>query len=482
MADYTRRVNLDMFTTLERMGMDDLSEAFFHWLSLEDTERQRKYRSYRDYYNGDQEVMLTERQKQFLELKPHQHFSANYCQLVVDELARRMTVRGFEAGPQQGGLDGKLWEWWQWGRMDAKQKSVHASAVRDGDTYVIVGWDWEKGRPTYHHNMAYDGNEGVKVHYDDETGEISFASKRWMVYRDGDIYRRINLYYDDHIERYISSDRLSNGVWSPFTGDGLDAVIPWINRAGQPLGVPVIHFAYNAAGWRWGMSVLEQVIPLQNALNKSIVDLVAAADSTGFRVYFGSGIEGEDEDGNELLIAPGTLITTRNENGRLMAIPGEDLRPLIEVVDAFKIAIAQVTETPLHLFQVSGQNASEGAQKQQEVGMILRADDAAVHFGNSWEDVMYLSRRVHNAFSNEPAVAEDTLINALWKDFEVRDRVERVREMAEAMAQIVSAGGDLEAAARFAGVDEENAAKIAAFSVPAGMIPPATNETPDPTE
>jgi hypothetical protein len=332
-----------------------------------------------------------------------------------------------------------------------------------------VGWNAAKKRPTYHHNLAFNGFDGVKVHYDDETNEIAYATKRWMVRVNDDVYQRINVYQPDRIERYISIKNLNDGYWSPFTGDGQPAVIPWVDKRNAPLGVPVIHFAFNRAGWRWGMSGLEDVIPLQNALNKSIVDLIAAADTTGFRIYYGIGIQGKDSEGNELKLAPGTLIHTTNENAKFGAIPGEDLRPLIEVVDAFKISIAQVTETPLHLFQVSGQSASEGAQKQQEVGMISRAEDAAVHFGNRWEDVMYLSRRLHNTFTNEPAMDEEQLISTLWRDFEVRDRVERVKAMAEAINVLVSAGGDLENAARFVGVDEESAAKIAEFSLPAGL-------------
>jgi len=458
-----------MFTTEERLGMDAVAQSFFEWLTQEDKERQAKYRHYRDYYNGQQEVMLTERQKQFLQLKPHHDFSANYCQLVVDELARRLNVRGFDAG-EQGGLEGKLWEWWQWGRMDSIQKNVHSSAIRDGDTYLVVDWNNKTGRPRYYHNLAYDGYEGVKVHFNDENGEIDYASKRWNVAsaRDGSVgyKRRINLYFPDRIERYVSDDRIQDGIWQRFTDEeNPDWPIPWVDRDGMPLGVPVFHFPFNQAGWRWGMSALEQVIPLQNALNKSVVDLIAAADTTGFRIYYVVGSNNLDEDGKPLQISPGVLLGFRNESATFGAINPAELRPLIETVDAFKVSIAQVTETPLHLFQVSGQNASEGAQKQQEVGMISRAEDTSVHFGNRWEDVMYLSRRMHNTFSNEPKLDENQLISTLWRDFEVRDRVERVKVQGEALSLFTAAGGDYEASARYVGIDEESAAEMGRFAL-----------------
>lgn len=468
MAEYTRRSSLAMYTTSERLGIHDVAQSFFEWLSEEDRERQTKYRQYRDYYNGVQDVMLTERQKEFLELTANQDFSANYCRLVVNEIARRENVRGFDAGTQ-GGKEGILWNWWQWNRMDAKQKDVHTSAVRDGDTFVIVGWDNERQRPTFDHNLAYDGFEGVKVIYNDEDGSIAYATKKWNVMdkdSKGEIHvlRRYNLYYPAYIERWVSDDRKNDGQWTPFTGDGGEAVIEWTDRDGKPLGVPVIHFSYDRAGWRWGMSAIDNVIPLQNGLNKSLVDLIAAADTTGFRLYWVTGTRMVDADGNPVKIAPGSFLEGP-ETSTFGYFPGEDLRPLIEVVDAFKVSIAQVTETPLHLFQVSGQNASEGAQKQQEVGMIARAEEAAVHFGNAWEDVMYLSRRLHNTYTNDTPLDEDQLITTLWHDFEVRDRVERVKTQGEALTMFTTAGGDYEAVARYVGVDEENAKAMAQFAI-----------------
>ena len=467
MSLYTRNPSLASFTTSERLGMDDVAQSFFEWLAQEDRERQKKYQNYREYYNGEQEVMLTERQKEFLELKPHHDFSANYCMLVVDEIARRLNMRGFDAG-SQGGSEGALWNWWQWGRMDVHQKNVHSSAIRDGDTYLIVGWDNVTGRPKYHPNLAYDGFEGVKVHYNDETNEIDYASKKWNVTdnRDGDVgyKRRINLYYPDRIERYISNDRLNDGQWSKYDEDGQPWLIPWVDRKNNPLGVPVIHFKYNSAGWRWGQSVLENVIPIQNALNKAVVDLIAAADTTGFRVYWVTGGSPTDENGDPIKVSPGVMLAGP-ETSSFGYFPGEPLRSLIEVVDTFKVTIAQISETPLHLFQVSGQNASEGAQKQQEVGMISRAEDTAVHFGNAWEDTMYLSRRLHNAFSNEPPMDEAQLISSLWKDFEVRDRIERIKTQGEALESFTTAGGDYEAVARYVGVDEESAKAMAKFAL-----------------
>jgi len=48
------------------------------------------------------------------------------------------------------------------------------------------------------------------------------------------------------------------------------------------LGVPVVHFRNNDQGYDYGASELSSVIPLQNALNKTIIDLLASADTSAF--------------------------------------------------------------------------------------------------------------------------------------------------------------------------------------------------------
>jgi hypothetical protein len=248
-----------------------------------------------------------------------------------------------------------------------------------------------------------------------------------------------------------------------FTDDGQPGVLSWIDPlTGAPLGVPVVHFAYNRAGYRWGISALEPVIPLQNALNKAVIDLIAAADTTGFRIFTMLGSDAVDEDGEPLSISPGSFISlpAPPSMASIGFIPGEDLRPLVEVVDAFKISIAQVTETPLHLFQVSGQNASEGAQKQQEVGMISKASDTAIQFGNSWERCMQFARRLENAFG-KGRMDEKQLIETVWKDFEIRNLEERAKARAEIFAILVGAGVDPQVAALRANYSKEEAAEMA---------------------
>ena len=474
-ADYTLGMSWEMLTTRERLGIgDEVKQSFLNWMEEEEIDRQAKYRQYREYYNGEQNAQLTDRQADFMELDTDQEFSLNLCGLVVDQLERRMSVAGFDAPGELGGKEGLLWTWWKKEKMDARQSAVHLSAVRDGDTYVIVSWDQELGRPRFSPNMAFDGTEGVRIHYSDETDEIVAATKRWVVRtfnNDGvGERRRMNIYYPDRIERYISDESLTGGSWKLYTLDGQDGILDWTDERGRPLGVPVKHLPYKAGGYRFGKSILEDVIPLQNLLNKAVIDVIAAADTTAFRIYWATGTDVTDEDDTPIKIHPGTFITSDNPDARFGYLQGEDLRPMIEVVDMFKVSIAQVSETPLHLFQVSGQNASEGAQKQQEVGMINKAEKWGIAVGNFWEDVMQCAIRLSNAF-DRTSYPEDEILETMWNDMEVRDKTQRRKDVAETAKTWTDAGADIEQAAIEAGVAEHRAQEIGSTAMPIQAMP-----------
>ena len=146
--------------------MPDIARlAFLQWLASEDAERQKWYTNFREYYDGDHETQLTARQRKYLQVKADEEFSDNYCSIVVDALAERLKVTGFDCGEDTGQAE-LLWEWWTKNRMDAKQRITHTAAIRDGDGYVIVEWpNDDDAFPKFLYEPAYDGIEGVKVHY-----------------------------------------------------------------------------------------------------------------------------------------------------------------------------------------------------------------------------------------------------------------------------------------------------------------------------
>ena len=392
--------------------LTDARLLFIQALAAEQDARAAQYRAYRAYYDGDQDAKPNARQRAYLHLAHDESFSVNLCATVVDALAERLSVSGFETKPQELGV--QLWQWWIDNKMDGVQGLVHTAAVRDGDTYVLVEWDNVHQRPRITHELAFDGTQGVKLHYDRERrGVVAFASKRWRVESEdptsAGYVRRMNLYYPDRIEKYISDERVSEATWQPYREPEQPWPLPW------PLGiVPLVHFRNMDIGLDFGRSELSDVIPLQNALNKATLDLLAAADMAGFPVYYLLG-----DDWGDLSLSIGSVLKSQRVDAKVGKIAGSDLTQLLAVCDHLAHRIAQVTRTPLSYFQASGQVAAEGTLKQQESGLLSKARARQVSFGNSWENVMHLCLGLNNLYGQ--ALPEAEYLESSWAALETRN-------------------------------------------------------------
>lgn len=446
-------------------------------------EEQARLLEYRDYYDGEHEVMLNERQKEFLGEGQANKFRLNQCPLVVDSLVDRLNLTGFEEiaanvepgqaqGEEEGGsVSTGFTEFtqriYEANRMDAGQEEIYRQAGIDHRTYVILDTDPETGEITLNHNDAFTAgkaggmDEGVKLHFATAKrwGKPLFATKRWAIKQGPDAgYRRYFVtYYPDRIERWYQDDRERDGGrlgeigWKedvPRSGP-LKGIwpIPWTDAEGRPLGIPVVEF-HNGRH-----SELHEVVPLQRALNKSVVDLIAAADANGFGILFASGWaptsdgkpiilddRGDVTSGNEpLKREPGAIFYTTNKDGMLIRVPGDDLERLIRVVDRHILSIAQVSRTPITNFQLFGQIPAEGTQKQLDAGLVAKVKSRQRVYGNAWEDVFYLARRIAlgapvfrdgKQQGNGLSIYEpfrlnfETRLGALWQDAEVRNEKE----------------------------------------------------------
>jgi hypothetical protein len=400
-------------------------------------------------------------------------------------------VTGFDAGDQGE----TLWQWWRDNRMDAQQGVVHTGAVRDGDFFEIVEWDNAAGRPSFSFEMACADGKGVKAHYSQEKrNQIEYASKRWKM---GD-NMRLNLYFADHIEKYISGGSQSGheGNWRPYVEDKDTNVVIlpgvfgdcgwhwWTDTqgaGGEPLGVPVVHFKNKDQGYDRGQSELANVIPLQNALNKTVIDLLGSADTAGFPVYTGTG----DKFAN-MKVSPGRMIYSEKPEARIGKLDASDLSKMIAVKDSFSMDIARVSRTPISYFQTTAQLPAEGSEQQREVGLIAKGEKCATDFGNAWEDLMTIARRLHNAFGTGGKLDTTQRIEAQWKPVQKRNELEllqmlTLKKQLGVTDEIIwgEMGYDAEQIAKMQRTKLKNARVFASATVPAPEAAPAmpANET-----
>ena len=408
--------------------------AYAQWLAEEETERQQNIVIARDYYEGEQAVPLTDRQKAYLGfLMKKSRWALNYCKTVVNAPAERMIVSGFTADADEDPFAAQVWEWWEGNRMDGLQGDVHTSAMCDGQYFVFVDWDEDHPRWTLHERYTDSSVEGTgygcKAFYpdDDHRRACEYVTKRWTEQINGKPEQRLNVYRPDRIERYILKPT-KEGDWQPYSRAAEDgkpaelAVEPWVDGSDAPLGIPIIHFKNKSL-----KSELWDAIPVQDAINKQALDMLSVCDASGFPILWASGfiptddgLPPESDGGNLLQITPGAMVATDNTDAKLGVIPSADLSPMLDALDSMIIKLAQITDTPISRFQMTRQVAAEGTLKQQEEPLLAKIRDRQVDFGNAWEDVMYMSRRLANHLGGAD-LDETTMLSTEWEPAETRD-------------------------------------------------------------
>ena len=420
--------------------MIDLAMLYAQYQADEERERQRNVITARNYYAGDQVAKLSERQKEFLGFNlAKERFAVNYCATVVDAVVERMIVDHFSSADEA--LAAWVLEVWKAARMDAKQQAVHHAAVNDGEHFVLV--DWPEGakyprllsHPRY--TDAEDGGTGFgcKAHYveDDPNQELEAVSKRWTEsYRDDNgrtrQRTRMNVYYPGRTERYVraTAGQYAEAGWAKFTDDDDGPVVVRLRSDGTPMRIPWAHFI------KPGRLELWDAIPLQDLINKTALDIVAAVDAAGFPIRLAYGFtpttDGKAPDGTSNLLAlfPGCWIAIPTGEGNKVDFqPGEDPTPLLNTLDSYIMKLAQVTDTPVARFQMGRQVRAEGTLQQEEEPLLAKIRAYATQFGNGWEDAFYIARELAN--ERGMGLNEDAALDTEWEPAETRNKLQELQ-------------------------------------------------------
>jgi Phage portal protein, SPP1 Gp6-like len=395
----------------------DLDEA----LSL----RQPDLDIYQDYYDGDHPLLFASEKWRRAFGGLFHEFSDNWCALVVDAVEERLDVEGFRFGSDEG--DDDAWAIWQANGLDADSQIAHTDALIHGVSYALV-WADEQGQP----KIDIESPLQTIVVYDPGRRRTRLAGfKRWMA-DDHTVFG--TLYMPDYLWKFQAkapggspSSAPRMGGWQPRDVDdepwplpnplGVVPLVPLVNR---PRLLPRRYISVE------GTSELKQVIPVQDAVNKLLLDMLVASEFGAFRQRWVTGMDIPRDPDTDAPVEPFKAAVDRLWMAEDPAVKfGEfaatDLTAYVKSTEMLVQHIASQTRTPPHYFYLSGQFPSGESIKSAETGLVAKARRKMRHFEEGWEEMIRLSFRV----LGDPR-ADFVGAETIWADPESRTEGEHV--------------------------------------------------------
>lgn len=339
--------------------------------------------------------------------------AANIPNVQVTAIAERLRVTDLQLA---GRHSDPLWSDYQANDLDQLLPLAFREALGLGSSYAIV-WD-RTGRAKP--RVSIESAHQVILDIDPGSRETLSAFKRWTA--GGVTHAR--LYLPDAIVA--------------FTADGEGASQGWREGATvrNPLGVvPVVEFRNTARLLGPGVSEIEDLKPLVDALNKILADLMVGSEFYARPRRWATGVEmSSDEDGNPVNPFPegDRMMISEAMEAKFGSLPAADLQSYEAAVKILAGQIMAVSALPAHyLGQLTGQAPGADGLRAAEAALSARAEAKQALFGRPVEAVGRLMEAIRT--DSNP---DDHEVKVRWADPATRS----VAQEADATVKLHQAG------------------------------------------
>lgn len=336
---------------------------------------------------------------------------SNIPAVQINAISERLRVTALEVDGDANALQA------EWTRNDLDQVLPLAfkEALGTGSAYAIV---WDK-TGTHRPQVSVESSDQVTVHRDPITRHVTAAVKR-VDMGGGD--HRAWFYLPDRVECYTAK--------APAGGWNLAQIVP------NPLGVvPVVEFANADTINGGGVSEIENLKPLVDALNKILSDLMVASEWYARPRRWATGIQmPEDEDGNPVnpFGEGDRMMISEEVEAKFGSLPAADMGGYEAAVKVILAQIEANSALPSHyLGNLTGQTPGADGLRASEAALTARAEAKQRLFGRAVEQV----GRLMWAIMREVEVDEAT-VKVRWSDAGTRS----IAQEADAVVKLHEAG------------------------------------------
>jgi len=391
------------------------------------------------YYDGNQPLVYSSAKLREIFSRLDARFVENWCAVVVDSVLDRLELRDLVVADDDSATDALRMVREQSGLID-DETAVHEDIVVTGEGFVIAWRNDDTGA------IEAFQNDSRLCHaiYDEANPHQMRAGAKWWA--EGNAVR-LNLYYPDRVEYYGTVREFKDGE----TPDA---------RAFQPLGddpvmenpfgrLNMFHFRSNR---RKPKSQLNDVIPIQDMLNKCVSDMMVVSEFMAFPqryVISEAGIVNLQNNPNAIwdLVAAGQ----GGQPTQAGQFPAADLRNYLEVIRDLSASIGVISRTPRHFFYSQGGDPSGEALIAMEAPLNKKVQRLQAALSPTWRDL--------GAFLLLLA-GQDVPSQSIWANYE---QPQTVQPMTAAVITktLVDAGRPLTNVLRDDGWTDEDLAELA---------------------
>jgi len=341
-----------------------------HWLHYQrNHERLSNYSIYDGYYNGEHRVNIPPKVKQALESELGT--VSNYCRVVVDtpvdyicdgEIGIQVQSDA-ENQDRASKAEALLYNVYEVNQLLYEEMLKTATIMgKKGDVFLKL----------------YIENNQIRVralrpdicfprYKSDDYKDMQYCAIKWFDEEDSDnifpvdrgVRRKwkAQVFRPDVVEHYELGETTKTDYSQWELVDVQDNLLGFI---------PIIHIKNTVDDLEFGVSDLQVMTDLQDALNKTVTDMLLTMDNQAFQRMFVFG--GQTPKGHSLSMEPGMITEVPNENGSLEVVQAADITPFIQAMREIVDQICTVTSIPGIVFsRSSGSTVSGYALRLQYV-------------------------------------------------------------------------------------------------------------------
>lgn len=449
-------------------------------------------------------------------------YRMNFAKTPVDAVVDRLEIHGIVAGDDA--TTNILKQVLDANQFDIEAPEVHRRAGEFGDAYLLI-WpdtgdepepdtDDEPNNPTDTEpeaeetedidddsptdivggqviDMYYNDPRTMRVFYDEENPRRKkYAVKLWKYGTEGQ--QRINLYYKDRIEKWVTQ-----------AGRKGDQAIDWIHfddgtgewPTPNPYNrIPVFHFRNDRP---YGQPEHINAYGAQDAITKIIITHMTTMDYHGFPQRYaiqGGDLDDDDamedfdfEDGDPeeddegavqkratVTARPGELWLLKNVKG-VGQFDAAKADVFLGPLDTYVRSMAQLTTTPYHYFDPSGNVPSGESLRVADAPMVKKVQHRQINFGATWCEAAEFILLLLGNKNAAGTVNVNWASPVTYDDLLVWDLAQYKRDTGVPIRQILGEAGYSEEQMNLWGVPSADGA----YQAPQPIAPPSSTGMPN---